>query len=396
MRKILFTLFLACWGMHAQAQFNEKQSDSNYRNFRPIIPVEKATLLKNMSMIANMQFGFRNNFENGKYDASKFAMNQFRLEIRGKVHDRVSFRFRDRYTRDPITQSVDNISRSVDIASVGVQLDKDNKWNLALGKLCADWGGFEFDYNPILIYEYNDIVEFADNFLTGAQISYQVDKKNSFTFQILNSRTKTFQELYGVVPGVTEASFPSAAVLNWRGSLFGGKLNTLWSYSIFQEAKKKNMYYLALGNELNLKPLTITYDFKYSYEQLDRKTIVSTMIPDSFFPYAASDVSYLEHWLKFDYQASPRLVLSLTAFSSVARWNGNKNIVPRTENKLRTSYGIVPVIELSPFKDLNMKFFLNYIGRFYRHTDYAKTVLNNQDYNRSSINVGFISPLRVF
>ncbi|TAF53076.1 MAG: hypothetical protein EAZ62_05095, partial [Sphingobacteriia bacterium] len=205
--------------MHAQAQFNEKQSDSNYRNFRPIIPVEKATLLKNMSMIANMQFGFRNNFENGKYDASKFAMNQFRLEIRGKVHDRVSFRFRDRYTRDPITQSVDNISRSVDIASVGVQLDKDNKWNLALGKLCADWGGFEFDYNPILIYEYNDIVEFADNFLTGAQISYQVDKKNSFTFQILNSRTKTFQELYGVVPGVTEASFPSAAVLNWRGSL---------------------------------------------------------------------------------------------------------------------------------------------------------------------------------
>jgi long-subunit fatty acid transport protein len=38
--------------------------------------------------------------------------------------------------------------------------------------MCADWGAWEFDWNPIDIYEYSDIVEYADNFLTGVGFTY--------------------------------------------------------------------------------------------------------------------------------------------------------------------------------------------------------------------------------
>jgi hypothetical protein len=181
--------------------------------YKSLIPEVKQGLLKNMSMIANMNFAERNEFVDGNYTASKFKMEQFRLEFKGYVHDKVYFRFRDRYTRAQTSESVDNLSRSVDLAFIRVDATKN--LNFTIGKMCAAWGGFEFDYNPIDIYEYSDIIEMADNFLTGVGATYQVNKNNSFTVQILDSRTKTFEELYGEQPNFTESKAPLAFVANW-------------------------------------------------------------------------------------------------------------------------------------------------------------------------------------
>jgi hypothetical protein len=87
------------------------QTDSSIFNSTWIIPVDKAKLLKNVNVIFNMQYANNNYFQNGKYVGSNFAMNQFRLEIIGKITEKVSFRFRDRYTRDFTPQSVDNIDQ---------------------------------------------------------------------------------------------------------------------------------------------------------------------------------------------------------------------------------------------------------------------------------------------
>ena len=116
-------------------------------------------------MIANMRFAERNEFVDGEHTKSRFTMEQFRLEFKGKVHDKVYFRFRDRYTRAQTSESVDGISRSTDLAFIRV--DVNDRFSIAAGKLCADWGAYEFDYNPIDIYEYSDIIEYADNFLIG-------------------------------------------------------------------------------------------------------------------------------------------------------------------------------------------------------------------------------------
>src|ERR1700752_5099090 len=76
------------------AQVKERQAgDTTY--YKTLIPETKQTLLKNMSMIANMRFAERNEFQDGKYLQSRFTNEQFRLEIKGKVTDKVYFRFRD-------------------------------------------------------------------------------------------------------------------------------------------------------------------------------------------------------------------------------------------------------------------------------------------------------------
>ena len=169
-------------------------------------------------MIANMRFAQRNEFVDGEYTKSRFTNEQFRLEIKGKVHDKVYFRFRDRYTRAQTSESVDNISRSIDLAFIRVDVSK--KFSISAGKLCADWGAIEFDMNPIDIYEYSDIIEYADNFLTGVGFSYVASPKHQFTFQVLDSRTKTLMNYMDRQPNHVESKAPLAFVANWRGSGF--------------------------------------------------------------------------------------------------------------------------------------------------------------------------------
>lgn len=362
--------------------------------YKSLIPEVKQGLLKNMSMIANMNFSERNEFVDGNYTASKFKMEQFRLEFKGYVHDKVYFRFRDRYTRAQTSESVDNLSRSVDLAFIRVDATKN--LNFTLGKMCAAWGGFEFDYNPIDIYEYSDIIEMADNFLTGVGATYQANKNHSFTVQVLDSRTKTFDELYGPQPNFTESKAPLAFVANWTGSLFDGKLKTMWGYALHTEAENTFMNYLALGQELTLGKFVVAYDFKLSNEDLDRTGIVSATVPDALYPWALEDTKYIGHWMHLHYRVSDKVNLSLVGMMDIADWQNNSLDPLKTDNHIRTAWGYIPSVEYYPWKDLNLKFFANVVGRVYDYSNYATSRFGAEDYNTARFTVGFIAPLGIF
>jgi len=382
------------------AQKQERQiGDTTY--YKTLIPGTKQTLLKNVSMIANMNFAFRNEFVDGVYDQSRFKTEQFRLEIRGQITDKVYFRFRDRYTRAQTSESIDNLSRSVDLAFLRFDLTKE--FSITLGKMCADWGAWEFDWNPIDIYEYSDIVEYADNFLTGVGFTFTPSNKNQFTFQVLDSRTKSFNELYGEQPNFSESKAPLAFVSNWRGSLFDGKVKTIWSYSIFNEAqdangKGANMNYIALGNEFNFGKFRFIYDFKWSDEELDRTGVVSATIPDDLYSYSVANTLYIGHWINLRYQINPKVALTFVGMLDISNWKNSNNDPLNTtgEEHIRNAWGYVPAVEYFPWKDLNIKFFANWIGRVYTYSDYAIDRFGVTDYTTGRFTVGFISPLAIF
>jgi len=380
------------------AQVKERQAgDTTY--YKTLIPEEKQGLLKNMSMIANMRFAERNEFVDGKYTQSRFSNEQFRLEFKGKVTDKVYFRFRDRYTRAQTSESVDNLSRSTDLAFIRV--DVSSKFSISAGKMCADWGAIEFDLNPIDVYEYSDIIEFADNFLTGVGFSYQLNPKNQFTFQVLDSRTKTFTELYGPQPSLEESKAPLAFVANWRGTLFDGKLNTIWSYARHNEAhdsvknKGVGMNYIALGNQLKLGKLTIDYDYKWSDEDLDRTGIVSETVPDNLYPYALRNTLYIGHWLNINYKITPKINLAFVAMLDIAKYKDNIDPL-KTSDEIRKAWGYIPTIEYYPFNNVNLRFYANWVGRVYNYSDYAKTRFGAKDYTTGRFAIGFVTPLGIF
>jgi hypothetical protein len=401
----LFLLALLLLPVTLIAQDKERQiGDTTY--YKSLIPEAKQGLLKNMSMIANMQFALRNEFVDEEYTQTRFRHEQFRLEFRGKVSDKIYFRFRDRYTRAQTSESLDAISRTTDLAYI--RIDATDKFNFSAGKLCADWGGFEFDYNPIDIYEYSDIIEYADNFLSGVGASYQVHKNHNLTVQILDSRTKTFDDLYGPQPYHEQSKAPLAFVLNWRGNLLDGKLKTIWSYSLFNEATTKssapasipdaNMNYIALGNELTLGKFVIAYDFKYSDEGLDRTHIISDIVPDNVYPYSVSNTLYIGHWVHIHYRVSDKINLALFGMWDIANWRNSNNdpLNTKGEEHIRDAYGYIPTFEYYPWKDYNMRFFVNWVGRSYVYSDYAKSRLGAFDYTTGRFCIGFVSPLGIF
>lgn len=397
--RTIWALFFLLLPAVLLAQKQERQTgDTTY--YKTLIPEAKQGLLKNVNVIANMNFALRNEFFDGEYTQTRFRNEQFRLEIRGQVHEKVYFRFRDRYTRAQTAESIDNLSRSVDLAYLRFELS--DKISLSAGKMCADWGAWEFDWNPIDIYEYSDIVEYADNFLTGVGLTYTPSNLNQWTFQILDSRTKSFDELYGTQPNFTESKAPLAFVANWRGSLLNGKIKTIWSYSLFNEAQdaednSANMNYIALGNELDLGKVRFIYDFKWSDEELDRTGIVSETVPDALYPYALANTLYVGHWVNIRYKLSPKVDLTLVAMLDIAKWqNGTEDpLNTEGEEHIRDAWGYVPAIEYFPWTDLNIKFFANWVGRSYKYSDYAKDRFGATDYTTGRFTVGFISPLGV-
>lgn len=381
------------------AQKQERQTGDT-TVYKTLIPEAKQGLLRNVSVIANMNFAFRNEFYDGEYTQSRFRNEQFRLEIKGQVTDKIYFRFRDRYTRAQTAESIDNLSRSVDLAYL--RFDLNSKFSISAGKLCADWGAWEFDWNPIDIYEYSDIVEYADNFLTGVGFTYTPSTKNQWTLQVLDSRTKTFEELYGQQPNFTESKAPLAFVTNWRGSFLDGKIKTIWSYSLFNEAQdasgnSANMNYIALGNEFNFSKFRFIYDFKWSDEQLDRTGIVSETIPNDLFAYSVANTRYIGHWINLRYPLSEKVHLTFVGMLDISQWKNSMNDPENTtgEEHIRNAWGYIPAVEYYPWSDMNIKFFANWVGRSYDYSDYAKDRLEARDYTTGRFTIGFISPLGI-
>src|SRR6201999_1100689 len=134
--------------------------------------------------------------------------------------------------------------------------------NLSFGKLAADYGSYEFEANPINIYQYNDLIANADDLLVGAAASWRLSPKHQLGFQLLNARTLTFDQLYDSMPGMAPSKFPAMAVTTWRGTFAEKQFNTLWSVAVIREAQHAYVVYLALGNQLSVKKWLIQYDLK--------------------------------------------------------------------------------------------------------------------------------------
>ncbi len=386
----LLLLFSLCIG----PTYAQTRQDEALSTYTPIIPTDKQKLLKNMDVIANMNYNFRSDFRDGEFLGSKFRFEQFRLEFKGMVSDKVFFRFRHRYTSTFEPQSVDKIIKGVDFAYL--RFDLNDKWQITAGKTFADWGGWEFDINPIEIYEYSDIIEQADNFLSGVGVYHQLTDNHGLSFQVLDSRTSTFEDIYDSIPNVEPSKMPLALVFNWRGKLFGEKVTTLWSYSLFTEAKDAFKNYIALGQQYKGDKLSIAYDYKISDESVDRTGIISDEIPDNLYNYAVRNTQYQSHWTRTTYKINEKWHVSLDAFVDFAYWKDDLDPL-KTGDLFRTVYSYVPTVEYFPWDDVNLKFFAGYVGRHYKYSDYAKnrTGLNKQDYNTSRIMIGFISPLTI-
>ncbi|EKY17487.1 OprO/OprP family phosphate-selective porin [Capnocytophaga sp. oral taxon 324] len=321
----------------------------------------------------NMYFNFQSSFDLEKVKdqdmTAQFKARQLRLEVRGDITDRIFYRFRHRLNKSNAATSLDNLAKATDMLYAGFRLD--DKWALTAGKMCQAWGGFEFDLNPMNIYEYSDFIENMDNFMLGAMITYAPNKNHEFNLQITDVRNDSFETLYGTATNTINASkAPLTYIFNWNGNLFDNLIQTRWGGGLQSEADGYNNWMLMLGTKLNLPKFQVFFDYMMANEQLDRlkyTPMSSTVL--------VKDAKYNSFVLKAEYQPIPQLNIFAQGLYETA-----KNDL--TDNKM-TGIGYFAGVEYLPFEKQDLRFFLAYIGRAY---DYEHQPLSPMlDKNRVSI-----------
>ena len=348
------------------------------------------------------------NDETGKWTNS-IGSRHFRINFQGNITDKISYRFRyvaDRNEADK--NGIDGFLNTTDFMFLTYKFNEHH--SVTAGKLAQAWGTYEFDANPLNIYQYCDFLQFgsADLFITGIQYAYRLNQNHEFLFQVTNefsnSYEKTFNRfaekdengnrIYKDYEG--ESNAPFAYVVGWNGNMFDGMLTTRWGGGMLTESQDSKLWFLGLGQKLNLGNFQATFDYLHESDGLDRLRIASN---------DAADV-LAEHNLGYFRDTEHNTFIGKLEFQPAEKWNiwaqgvyetvsvkDNETFGDRFED-YRKSYGYSAGVEYKPFADQDLKLFGAYMGRRQEFSDESGLSAKNNNMNR--IEVGFMYHLNVF
>jgi hypothetical protein len=390
MKKILLAMSLLVGGVafaqqDLQEQINQLRMEIDQLRMAPPppsidMPMPPEEMESPLRKKFNMYFNFQTSLDaekEGKSDlTTKFQARQLRLEVRGDLTERIFYRFRHRLNKSNAAVSLDNLATATDMMYAGFRLNE--KWTATVGKMCQMWGGYEFDLNPMNIYEYSDFLNNMDNFMLGAMITYAPNPNHEFNLQITDVRNSNFADLYATATAtatIKESNTPLAYIFNWNGNLLDGLVQTRWGAGLQSEADGYTNALVMLGTKLNLPKFQVFLDYMMANDQLDRLKFTPRSKAE-----VVKDAKYNSFVLKAEYQPAPEWNIFAqglyeTANSSLAN-NEFKGI------------GYFAGVEYLPFKEQDLRFFLAYIGRS-RDTNSVKV-----DTNR--VSVGMMYRIKAF
>ncbi len=366
MKKILLAMSLLIGGVafaqqDLQEQINQLRMEIDQLRMAPPpsidMPMPPEEMESPLRKKFNMYFNFQTSLDAERIGennlTTKFQARQLRLEVRGDLTERIFYRFRHRLNKSNAAVSLDNLATATDMMYAGFRLNE--KWTATVGKMCQMWGGYEFDLNPMNIYEYSDFLQNMDNFMLGAMITYTPNPNHEFNLQITDVRNDSFKNIYGSPIGIKASNTPLAYIFNWNGNLFDSLIQTRWGAGLQSEADGYTNALVMLGTKLNLPKFQVFLDYMMANDQLDRLCYTPNSKDNNDKILGIKDAKYNSFVLKAEYQPAPEWNIFAqglyeTANSSLAN-NEFKGI------------GYFAGVEYLPFKEQDLRFFLAYIGR---------------------------------
>lgn len=397
MKKIMMICAMMSLALGASAQGNNTGMGGEDGNYESL--ASRLFKLEKKSDAFNVYFNYASSFQEA-YDGndwgSSFKNKQARLEIKGSF-GKLSYRFRHRLNKANGAQGEDNFAKATDILSVGYQVT--DKLGITGGKMCQNWGGFEFDENPMYIYQYSDMVDNMDNFMAGVNFAFKPVESQEFNLNITNAYNNKLAQEYGAdlkvmkengkTEAVEAAKHPLTYIFLWNGNFFGDKLQTRWGVGTQTQAKDQSSQMVMLGQKLNLPTLQWYFDYMGAFDDVDRLGIATSDLSqfrgEGNVRYGK--VNYNSFITKVNWQFVPQWNLMLKGMyetASVSKIEELKNY--------RKSFGYFASLEYYPVKSQDCRLFLSYIGRSYKFTDKSKLA----DYNTSRIELGFMYRIKAF
>lgn len=386
----------------------------------------KVTNIEKKQKALNFYVNFAESFQaehSSKTDewTTQFYNKNLRIEMTGWLTDNLYYRFRHRLNKTDAPMSEDNFAKATDYMMVGWKFN--DTWSIQGGKKCQALGSFEFDENPMFIYQYSDMEDNVDSSKGALNLLYNPSKTQQFSAEVSNTYNGKLADEFGANAQVTtgkvvndgaaggkklevealeKSNSPLTYSVGWNGKFFDNKLQTRWSYSHRTQAKGKYSRFFRFGQKLNLSKLQWYVDYNHTYDDLDRMKIASKEIvnevvnsisPDSeengYINLYISKVRYQGIVTKMNWQFAKDWNLMLKGMWETASATKDEKF-----KNYRTAYGYIGSLEYYPARKQkqDLRFFLAYVGRKY---DYSKKC-GLKDYNTDRIELGMMYRLKAY
>ena len=407
MNKVILSCLMLAVALTASAQGNNTRMGGQDGDYQSL--AERVAKIEKKNDMFNVYFNYAASAQASAYDGewtTHFANKQMRLEIKGNLTDKLFYRLRHRMNKSNAAKGEDNFAKATDIMMVGYNLN--DKLSLMGGKMCQIWGGFEFDENPMYIYQYSDMVDNMDNFMAGVVASYKPVPTQEIAVEVSNANNGQLNEDYGNVlmalgpnheiEPIRPANHPLTFILNWNGSFFNDKFQTRWSWGTQKQAEGRSSQMLVLGQRLNLPKLQWYVDYMGAWDGMDRLGIASSEgasvylsdveIEDELVQNVRfKDVNYNSFITKLNWQFAPKWNLMLKGTYETA---SVKNI--EMMKNFRKSFGWAGSLEYYPDKTQDFRVFLAYIGHKYNYSEKCRL----DDHNTNRIELGFMYRIKCY
>lgn len=312
-----------------------------------------------------------------------FRARNLRVDARGSFGDHLTYRLRHRLNASSAPASWENFSRATDFMWIGWKFN--DRFSLTVGKMCQAIGGYDYDENPLFIYQYSDLLNAMEIFYAGIELAWHPVEDQEFVFNVTNSYNYRFQEEYPGGAFLTDgtqahaSAVPLSYLLNWNGHI-GNMVETRWGGGVMNLAEGYNNYILFMGQKLVFPTFQIYFDLMGSIEEIDRLKIASGELGGIGFQ---KDVTYSSAVLKSNWQFSPGWNLMTKLMYDGASVPGHGHY--------RNALGYAGSLEYYPMKDQDLRFFLAYIGH---NAWYTLESLQNSGTGRMEI--GFMYRIKAY
>lgn len=359
-----------------------REDESSQSLAERVLKLEKKSDAVNVYL--NTHVSYQERF-NGDTQGGSFVGRQLRLEMLGTLTDRWSYRMRYRMNR-PGEQQDDNFSNNIDIMMVQYRVNE--RLTLQGGKLGAALGGYQYDTNPIQVLEFCDYLTGIDGFHLGVHAGYKVAKDNTVMLGVYNTNNNRARRYYSEEPTLQDSRHPLAGSLYWIGSLFGGKVQTLWSYTMLSEVKGHYNNMLMLGTRLHLPKWQVTLDYYGAWEQTDHhRTVSGDMSAALGRTTLARGTSY--NTLLMEVAHQPTQHWNLFVEGRVESASARHDAAFRN---YRTTYGYTAAVQWIPDLSQDARLSLAYIGKT---TDY-NNLCGLADVSRDRIELSLIYRIKAY
>ncbi len=353
---------------------------------------------RNIKSHINLEFASSANayFTEGKFDEASFKINRVRLEVLGRLSDGLSYHFRQSFNKYSNPYSVDNISSSIEYAYIKWHGGK-GRFDLVAGKQFLAVAGYEGYVNGLMVREFSDFNNNVEIYQTGLMGVLKMNDNHHLMLQVTNNRNSSDNDmyLYGLPAGLESSKLPLLATVNWNGWFADKSVHLMYSASVGQLAKGRNIYYLMCGNIYEKGPVLAYLDVLYSRSGIDVQQRITALQGQmrGFLPVTAQNTEYLTFIANVDYRLAPKWNVYLKGtYETAGVYEANGWF---DKGRYITSWNVQACVEWFPFtEDKGFKVFGHCLYKGYGLAETADALGASIPHTqRISIGIQYIIPV---